>query len=249
MATIEDWASEIGFYDDPLSQYKRVLVYGETGSGKTKLGSTFPNVFCLDYDKGGVTLKDAHIPNIKFKRGNKTYKETMDVLKKIKDKEKPFDEYQIDSILLDGITALADYLLVDIMKYPRIPGKVSRQLVNSKAEWDDYSLLAEELKSILKYIQDMPVNLIATCGVKLEKDEVTGGYIGQPSIVGGFRSVVGHEFDEMYFMESVQRGGEKIEYITHFQKSGYFASKSRFGLTGSMKDATFDKLFGKGDNT
>jgi len=241
MATIKDWANEIGFYDDPSKQFKRVLLYSETGGGKTKLASTFPSPFFIDTDKGGKTLKDLHMPNIKLKVGNKTFDEIMDVLGKIKRKEEPFD-FEIKTIVLDSITTLADFLLTDILKYPKVPGKMSRDPTKVKPEWDDYTILTAELKAIVKYLQDMELNVVATCGVKLEKDEIRGTFVGLPNIVGSFRNAVGYEFDELYFME-VKAKSTGVEYITHFQKVSYFSAKSREGKKGSMVDSSYDKLF------
>lgn len=241
MATIKNWAGEIGFYDDPSKQFKRVLLYSETGGGKTKLASTFPDPFFIDTDKGGKTLKDLKIPNIKLTRGNKSFDEIMDILGKIKRKEEPFN-FPIGTIVLDSITTLADFLIVDILKYPKSPGKVSRDITKVKPEWDDYTVLTAELKAITKYIQDMDINVVATCGVKLEKDEIRGTFVGLPDILGSFRNAVGYEFDELYFME-VKTKGKDVEYVTHFQKISYFSAKSREGKKGFMVNATFDKLF------
>ena len=241
MATIKDWASEIGFYNDPANQFIRMLLYSETGGGKTKLASTFPKPFFIDTDKGGKTLKKLKVPNIKLKRGNKTFNEIMDILGKIKRKEVPFD-FPIETVVLDSITTLADFLIVDILKYPKIPNTVSREPTMCKPEWDDYTLLTAELKAIVKYLQDMEINVVATCGVKLEKDEIRGTFVGLPDIIGSFRNAVGYEFDELYYME-VKTKTTGVEYITHFQKHGYFSAKSRDGKKGFMINADYDKLF------
>ena len=240
-SNVGKWAEKIGFYDDEKTQQIRVLLYGEMGSGKTTLAGSFPNPFFIDTDKGGLTLKEKRIPNVKLERGNKTFDEIMDILHKIKAKEKPFD-MKIDTLVIDGITALADFLLVDILKYPKIVGKTSRDITKVKPEWDDYSVLGNELRAIMKYLQDINLNIVATCGVKLEKDEIRGTFIGQPNIVGGFRNVVGHEFNEVYYMETKNRAGG-IDYVIHFQKSGYFAAKSQLHKKGIIKNASYEELF------
>ena len=166
----------------------------------------------------------------------------MDILHKIKGKEAPFD-FPIETIVFDSFTSLAKFLIVDILKYPRILGKTSKDITKAKVEWDDYTLLSAELESIMKYIQDIGLNIVGTCGVKLEKDEVTGAFIGLPDILGGFRNSIGYEFDEMYHMEVKKKAGDAVEYITHFQKAGYFVAKSREGKTGIMKNASYETLF------
>jgi hypothetical protein len=238
---IGKWAEEIGFYDKEEKQYNRVLLYGEFGSGKTTLAGTFPHPFFIDTDKGGITLKEKSIPRIKLQWGNKTFDEIMDILHKIKNKEAPFD-IEIETVVIDGFTALAFFLEADILLYPKLPGKMRRNPTTCKTERDDYGILGKELRAIVKYLQDMPMHIVATCGVMLEKDEVRGTFIGQPSILGGFRGIVGHEFTEVYYMETKLRGGV-TEYVTHFQKSSYFGAKSDLHKTGIQTNASYETLF------
>lgn len=240
-SSVGKWAEEIGFYDDPEDDHVRLLVYGEMGSGKTTLAGTFPKPFFIDTDKGGLTLKEKKIPRIKLKAGNKTFDEIMDILHKIKTKEAPFD-MEIETVVIDGFTALSNYLMIDILKYPKAVGKQSRDILKGKPEWDDYDCLKNEFLTIMKYIQDIGLNFVATCGVKMEKDEVKGTFVGQPNIIGGYRGIVGHDFNEVYYLEE-KKGREKNEYIVHFQKFSYFATKSQLKKTGTLKNASYEELY------
>ncbi len=241
MPKIKDWADELGFYDDPEDDCIRLLLYGDFGSGKTTLAGTFPNPLFIDADKGGLTLRDKKIPRIKLTPGNKTFDEVMDILHKIKAKEKPFD-IPIETIVIDGFTALSHFMMIDILFYPKAPGKVHRDILKCKPEWDDYDCLKNEFLSMMKYVQDIGLHFVATAGIKMEKDEAKGTFIGEPNIIGGYRHIIGFDFNEVYYLEE-KKGTKENEYITHFQKFSYFATKSQLKKKGIMKNASYEELF------
>ena len=93
----------------------------------------------------------------------------------------------------------------------------------------------------MKGAQDIGLNVVATCGVKLERDEIRGTFVGKPNIVGGYRDVVAHDFDEVYYM-TVVNAGKKWKYLTYTRKYSYFEAKSRTKLPSELEDITYEKL-------
>jgi len=242
MSKLDDWASKIGYYNETEINKVRLLVYGDTGSGKTTLAGTFPHPFFIDTDRGGRTLKAKHIPHIKLERGERTYDTVMDILRRLKEGTQPFDKLEVKTLVFDSVTSLADHLLCAIMLYPRKPGQLKRNPNLEKPEWDDYMVLQNQLKDIMTTAQDLDINIVGTCGEKLERDEVRGTFVGKPAIVGGYRDAIGYAFDEYYHM-AVEGSGEKVKYVVHTVKHLYYTAKSRDGMPAKIEDPTHAKLF------
>ena len=142
---LENWMERIGYYDQPgaSSSKVRALFYGPTGCGKTTLAATFPNPFFIDTDKGGKVLNDQHIPFISLERGEKIYKPIIGILNKIKNNEKPFDEIKVETLVIDSLTALADLILVESMKYPQTSNMRVKDHLTEKPEYDHWNLLLQ----------------------------------------------------------------------------------------------------------
>lgn len=239
---LKEWTEEIGWTDKEANEHIRLLVYGETGVGKTRLAGTFPDPFFLDADRGLRTLKGSHFPFVPLIPGERTFRKTMDVLRSIRDKNAPFDKLSVKTIVLDSLTELAQMLLIESMKYPSGKG-TSRDITLEKPQWDDYSRIGARLDAIMMLCKDLGLHVVATAGAKLDKDEVTGDFVGEPAIVGGYRRVVGHKFDEFFYMEPKKVKGDEI-YYAYTKRYKYYAAKSRDDRPGVIENPTFQTLFG-----
>jgi len=241
---IQDWASEIGYYNEAAKDHVRLLVYGESGAGKTTFAGTFPSPFVLDSDKGGRTLKDKTIPFLPLHRGDRVFEICSNVLLKLEKKESPFDELKVETLVFDSLTSLADMLMVEAMRYPA-PGHSPKDPNRVKPEWDHYSMIQNRMKHLMKYAQDLGLNVVGTAGIKLERDEVLGSFVGKPNIIGGYRDLIAHDFDEVYYLDCEEQSGEKPpKYVAHTTKYRYFEAKSRDGIKDRVEDPTYLKLYG-----
>jgi len=241
---LKTWATQIGYYNEQANETVRLLVYGEAGSGKTTFASTFPKPFFLDSDRGGRALKGEKIPFLALRRGDRIFDICYNVLTKLEKKEPPFDALEVETVVFDSLTSLADMLMVESMVYPS-PGNPPQNPDAVKASWDNYSQVQNRLKHLLKYSQDLGLNVVATAGVKLERDEILGSFIGKPNIVGGYRDLVGHDFDELYYLACEEQGqGKPPAYVAYASKFRYFEAKSRDGFKGRILDPSYIKLYG-----
>lgn len=245
MSDISKWLNEINFTSTSGKANKvRALIYGGPGVGKTRFAATAPKPLFFDADKGLSTVNrmGIEVPYVTLERGEKVFKKIMDILKESKDPESEFfKKHKIQTIVFDSLTALAEMVLLEAMQYP-IGGGTPKNPNTAKPDWDDYNAVLNRTKYIMKYCQDLGYNIIVICGEKLEKDEITGTFVGEPNIVGSYRRVAAHDFDEMYYMESKETR-EGTEYYLYATKHRYYNAKSRLGVESFVKDPSFEKVF------
>jgi hypothetical protein len=222
------------------------MIYGETGVGKTRLAGTFPKPFFIDTNRGLITLRQMGVKPLRLpmSRTDHTYKIVKDVLRKLKEKEEPFDKIEIETLVFDDITDLADFLMNDLMLHPS-PGGKRRDPALEKPLWEDYSILRNQLKEIMITARELDYNLVAIAGLKTESGEVGSSQYGKPLILGSFRDHVGYSIDEFYHL-TTEGSGDKLRYVTytvtHSSLGIQFEAKSRSGLPAKIENMTYDKL-------
>jgi len=246
------WFDNLSYTDEIETKYARALVYGPMGSGKTRFSLTWPKPFVIDIDHGLLTGRKTRTPSVALyppkdrKDRNKVYQTVMDILIDARDRSGPFapDEplHDRETIVLDGYTSLADALMKEILI---LDGK---DFIQEKPEYHHWNTLSAKLESITQVSAMIPFNFVGTCGNKLEKDEYTGGWIGLPDIIGGYRGDIGYRFDEVYYFEP-RRGktsdaAEKgsLVYEAHTAKYRIFDAKSRLDLPSLIVNPTYDIL-------
>jgi hypothetical protein len=240
---LSDWAADIGYTDKEPSSIVSVCVYGPTGVGKTHFAGTFPDPFFIDTDRGLRTLKGKHFPFYAVKKGTKAYKQILAILGDLAERNPPFDTIPVRTIVIDSLTELATYLLAESMRYPDDARKEPRNIEDEKPEWDDYSKLASRLDTIVNRCRDLNLNFVATAGRKIDKDEFTGEFLGLPNITGGFRDIVGHKFDEYFYLESTVKDDATV-YKAYTAKHKYYEAKSRDGRPRVIINPSYDTLYG-----
>lgn len=244
---LTDWCTELGSTQDS-ADIVRCLVYGDTGVGKTRFAGTFPNPLFIDADKGTRTLKDVDYPLIPIQRGDRVFNKMMDILVAFDTKvfpkglEEKFE--QTETLVIDSASVVADLILAEAMKYPP-QGLVSQNRLTKKPEWDHYDVVGARMDELIRRALDLPMNLVVTAGQKLDKDQITGGYVGQPDIVGGYRNKIGHAFDEFFYFGNEVKDGA-LKYFAYTGKYRYFAAKSRDGREYRIENPTYENLYAKG---
>lgn len=231
--------------------YLKALIYGKAGSGKTKLMGTFPNELVIDTNKGLKTLEDNENVQvislehtIRDTTGRETdpnvYKTIIQILTDAKNKTGLFAEGEslshIETIAIDDMTNLCDFLKYGIMKFMN-----RKDPVKDKADFDDWSMLSNQMGEIITMMKSLPYNIVVTAGEKLEMDELKGGQIGGVLVQGGYRHVLPHAFDEVYHLV-VKTAMGKTQYVCETVNVYPFNAKSRQGFNAPLINATYETL-------
>ena len=242
--SMKDWAQALGHNQ---VKYRRVLSYGEFGSGKTRFGGTFPDPFIIDTDRGLLSLSTAGLlppPNrvLELTKHDSVFKVTKDVILKLRNGSGPFETDPPQTLIIDSFTSLVDMLLYEAMTSPDNPLVKEKNPDYEKAEYDHWGLLRNRAQSIWEMLKDLPMHVYVTAGVKVEKSDSTGDFIGEPNLQGSSRGIIGHAFDEVYYFKP-SGSGDKVKYTVYTKNCDFYHAKSRLDLPAKLESPTFDELY------
>jgi hypothetical protein len=220
------------------SLYNRIILAGGSGSGKTWVATSFPNIFVIDSDRGlgGAAHAGRKFPYFQINAYDKAYNQCMEVMKAIKAGSKDFAD--IRYLVFDSLTSLSDLMELELVKFPR-QGKTSEG--EEVMSLPDFRVHRRRLINLLRFAQDLPVNIIYTVNTNLEKDELTGQIIESPSVAGRQAPKEMTQFaNEVYYLEY---DDARKEYIAWTKPHKWFRqSKTRFGLPERVVNPVYDTL-------
>lgn len=171
-------------------QHIKVLLYGDSGTGKTCFGTGWPGpIHYCDFD-GKVNSAAA------FLEGNPKLKEiTYENYAPVDDKGTAGQRFNTDlgqmrksgklpgTLILDSLTTFSDEMMRYLMRLN--PG-IKRMDTKGAATpaMQDYQVARLFFKQILGELLNLPCNLIVTAHVQIDKDEITGEILRTPMLAG-----------------------------------------------------------------
>ena len=150
----------------------RILLIGDSGSGKTAFAGTTPKPFFADFDRGLATLaghEDAQAKDF-AKEGWEPFWSEVQLWRK----QGP--QYGCETFVLDSLTTGADALMDAILARK---GKAGGQ--PDIADWGE---AIRKVKELMGYLTTLDCNVIVTAHMSVEKDELTGALVRLPLIYG-----------------------------------------------------------------
>lgn len=248
----------MSWYDELMSstkvvedeqKFRRVLLYGKSGTGKTLFAASAPKPLFVDIDKGllSLTERGIDVPKITIPpmmRG--VYRNMMALIMDATKREGPFakDGAYADrqTLVIDSVTGLANsQMLWDIMFH-----EGGRKPTEVKAQFDDYSALRFRLQTLMEALKGVPMNIVVIAEASLDDDEDTGRKLGTVNILGSYRRAIVGAFDYAFFCvaEEVVKDGKRVrEYVVRTRPYMYWDAKTRSNDT--MPERIVDPDWGK----
>lgn len=255
-ATKSRWNKQVANYGDkPLAEGRRILVYGKYGCGKTTFAGTAPKPIFVDADYGeNVSLREAKHPywilrqEAPFDRLN-AFLDDMLLKRDVFDPDGgPYADRQ--SLVIDSWTKVNELLLWEIGMTAKKPVDISRE----KPSIDMYQTLKLRQQGLVRKIKDLAVlrgiNVISTALTLVEGEESekltrdsseamqkTGfqHIVGVPNLVGGYRGIIGAEFEEVYYIELVNAAQQFRRF--HTRPYQEWTAKTRLPLPPQIDQA------------
>lgn len=202
--------------------YAKILLLGESGSGKTYFASTYnPEKILfinIKAESGAMTLralgvKRPEVLNIDTIEVD-TYGDMKNAIEWIKNNGSKYEVIYIDSLS---------------QWHKRIEKDIPKTS-NGYASW---ATLAEYTKEIVDIFKSLPFHVVFTCEIVPEKDNVTGEMIYLPNLYGQTAKAIKGWFDEVYLLAAFQeRLGSPISYKMMTSAAMKNPSKSRMASSG-----------------
>lgn len=158
----------------------KILVYGESGVGKTTLCATAPAAIILSAESGLLSLGGFRIPVIKIEK----FEDLNEAFKWVTESK---DAAQFQTICLDSVTEIAEVVLANAKKSAKDPRQA-------------YGELIDKMNVVIKGFRDIPgKNVYMSSKMEYTKDELTGAMKYGPMMPG---SKLGQQlpylFDEVF---------------------------------------------------
>jgi hypothetical protein len=215
------------------------LIYGDMGSGKTRLIQTARLPILIDsFDPGGTkTLRDeinGVTPGWVIGAINADTRWELENPKKpsvAKDWEKEYERRKRDGIfgqlgtyVIDSVTTFSDCFANQYLASKNRAGDYLYQ--------QDYNPIMAAISAAMKDILALPCDVIFIAHTDVDKDEVSGRMFAGPNFIGkSSRGKYPVWFDEIYAAVTKETK-EGIEYSLLTQPSGMYKARTRLGKGG-----------------
>lgn len=168
-----------------LEQHHRILIMGDSGSGKTHFIGTMPKPFVCDFDRGLNTLQGKPVKAMAF--GPEDWNAFAAEVKAWKGGPM----YGCETFCVDSLSMASEAAMNAVLtKSGRRGGQPTVQ---------DWGEAIRRVKDMLGYITTLPCNVVVTAHWQLVRDEILGDVQYLPLIFGkDLPHRLGIWFDEVY---------------------------------------------------
>ena len=153
-------------------EHATVLIYGESGTGKTVFASSAPRpMLWLEAEGGTASISDKDGIDIVKMSGLESYREVLRYLEANPGKYK--------TIVIDSLTETAVAIMKEIMKAAKGPDSSRDEHAPHFPEWGK---LTGVIREIVRAFRDLPTHLVITALQREDTDEMTARVKVRPGL-------------------------------------------------------------------
>jgi len=203
----------------------KLLVYGQSGAGKTSLIPTLPDPIVLSAEGGLLSIQDADLPYIEIA--------SMDDLKEAFEWMSTPEGMKFKSVALDSISEIAEVVLNHEKKIAKDPRQA-------------YGAMQEQMADIIRAFRDLPGRHVYM-SAKLEKstDEM-GRILYAPSMPGNKTGQsLPYFFDEVLALRVEKDADGNTQRAIMCDSDGLWLAKDRSGKLGAWEAPDLGEIIAK----
>jgi hypothetical protein len=219
----------------------KILLFGQSGEGKTFMASTVPvKTLLIGAENGELSLRGSDVDFIDLTKDDagKNIPENLRLkrLGEIYDfllTPEAIKTYQC--IYIDSLSEIAQFVLDDLKKeYP-----------DKKDALKMFGENLDIIKNIVKLFRDLPYyHVVLTSLAKIDKDENGKRFIA-PDVSGKMSSMLPAFFDEVFYLSTIENQDGRLQKVVQCHPSDRVKCKDRSGKLDPYEPADFTHIFNK----
>lgn len=206
----------------------KMLIYGESGAGKTRFASGFPDVLFVDIDKG-MSSVDVRIDKISID----TFEQVQEVYKYLKAGNHKYSTVVIDT--LNEFQRIA--MRATVQDFPNI-----RRSYGSLPGQSDYGKMLYDFLELTRDFVNLPMRVILLAQVNSRVFETD---VQMPQLIGkNSAREISRKMDVIGYIEKSDKENQEGKKVPHILfDSQYHVTKDRsYRLPAILEDASFERM-------
>jgi len=216
-----------------------MLVYGESGIGKTRIAGSadavpaMRRVLLIDVEGGTLTLRDTY-PEVETVRV-KTWAEMQGVYDALF-----AGNHGYTTIIIDSITEIQKMSMAAVMRRLMEEDGTPGNDIPSLREW---GINLEQTRKFVRAFRDLPVNTVFTALVKTDKNPRNGAIKRKPSLSGKLSDEIAGFLDIVVYLYAKEINGEHKRILLCGQTEDTVAKDRSNKLPMLIEDPTMTNIW------
>lgn len=222
----------------------KLLLVGESGVGKTCFASEIPGkTYIIDFDGKVSSLakylehhNPTKISEIDFESFTPNKENQFRVYRKFEQHLSNIEiaiaqeKFPFQTLFIDSITTMVDAMMIETIADS--PGL--KRPAPGVAALQDYLVLNTRFIPLIQRLLALPLNVIMTAHVKVEKDEASGELVRSALLHGQLPQKLPIYFEEVYRAYTVKKDGKVFHVADTQQSPGFFGRSQIPGLPATI---------------
>jgi hypothetical protein len=171
-------------------RFIKALIFGEPGSGKTLISSTFPNPLYASAEGGLMSIADRDIPYVEIH----SMEDMLGIKNTVSQEPKVREEilgFPVDTIVIDTLDEVQQIMMADRLRSQR----------SKSFEQKDWGWLLDQMRAMVRGFRNLPIHVVFTCHLKEVSDD-TQRVWNKPALQGSIADGIAGYVDLSLLLQS-----------------------------------------------